>query len=134
MEEAEVEWFCEELQELLEPMEKRCPFHYRGLECKSRKSRDSWSNRQVGIGVQNEARQRLTEFCLENTLVIGNTFFQWHKRRSPHGQHQIVDTKIRLITLLAAEDGEALNSQQKHDQELSVAQLMNSLLPNSDLS
>ena len=47
-EEAEVEWFCEHLQELLELIPpKRCPFHHRGLECKSRKSRDTWSNRQV---------------------------------------------------------------------------------------
>ena len=44
-EEAEVEWFCEDLQDLLE--QKRCPFHYRGLECKSRKSRNTWSNRQI---------------------------------------------------------------------------------------
>ena len=41
-EEAEVEWFCEDLQDLLERTpHKRCPFHYRGLECKSRKSRDT---------------------------------------------------------------------------------------------
>ena len=52
-EEAEVEWFYEDLQDLLEltlpptPPPKRCPFHHRGLECKSRKSRDTWSNRQV---------------------------------------------------------------------------------------
>ena len=47
-EEAEVEWFYEDLQDLLEltPPQK-CPFHYRGLECKSRKSRDTWSNRQI---------------------------------------------------------------------------------------
>ena len=47
-EEAEVERFYEDLQDLLEltPPQKRCPFHYRGLECKSRKSRNTWSNRQ----------------------------------------------------------------------------------------
>ena len=45
-EEAEVEWFCEDLQDLLDSTQKRCPFHYRGLECKSRKSRNTWSNRQ----------------------------------------------------------------------------------------
>ena len=44
-EEAEVERFYEDLQDLLEL--KRCPFHYRGLECKSRKSRNTWSNRQI---------------------------------------------------------------------------------------
>ena len=47
-EEAEVERFCEDLQDLLElTPKKRCPFHYRGLECKSRKSRNTWSNRQI---------------------------------------------------------------------------------------
>ena len=47
-EKAEVEWFCEDLQDLLEVTpKKRCPFHYRGLECKSRKSKNTWSNRQI---------------------------------------------------------------------------------------
>ena len=47
-EEAEAEWFYEDLQDLLElTSKKRCPFHFRGLECKSRKSRDTWSNRQI---------------------------------------------------------------------------------------
>ena len=72
---------------------KRFPFHHRWLECKSRKSRDTWRNRQFGLGVQNEAGQRTTEFCQENVLVIANTLFQQNKRRldtwtSPDGQHQ----------------------------------------------
>ena len=47
-EEGEVEQFYEDLQDLLElTPKKRCPFHYRGLECKSRKSRNTWSNRQI---------------------------------------------------------------------------------------
>ena len=48
-EEAEVEWFYEDLRDLLEltPPQKKCPFHYRGLECKSRKSRNTWSNRHI---------------------------------------------------------------------------------------
>ena len=46
-EEAEVEQFYEDLQDPLELTQKRCPFHYRGLECKSRKSRSTWSNRQI---------------------------------------------------------------------------------------
>ena len=49
-EEAEVERFYEYLQDLLElTPPKKCPFHYRGLECKSRKSRDTWSNRQLWL-------------------------------------------------------------------------------------
>ena len=51
-----------------------------------------------------------------------------------HGHHQMVHTKIRLITFFAAKDGEALHSQQKQDRELTVAQIMNFLLPNSDLN
>ena len=46
----------------------------------------------------------------------------------------MVNTKLRLIIFFAAKDGEALYSQQKQDQELTVAQIMNSLLPNSDLN
>ena len=53
---------------------------------------------------------------------------------SIHGHHQMVNTEIRLIIFFAAKDGEALYSQQKQDQELTVAQTMNSLLPNSDLN
>ena len=81
-EEAEVEWFYKHLQDLLEQTpQKRCPFHHRGLECKSRKSRDTWVTGKFDLDVQNEAGQRLTEFWQENTLVIANTLFQQHKRR-----------------------------------------------------
>ena len=51
-----------------------------------------------------------------------------------HEHHQIIITKIILIIFFAAEDGEALYSQQKQDQELTVAQIMNGLLQNSDLN
>ena len=82
----------------------------------------------------NEAGHRLIEFCQENALLIANTLFQQHKRRlytwtSPDGGR-----KIRLIIFFAAKDGEALYSQQKQDRELTVAQIMNSLLSNSDLN
>ena len=53
---------------------------------------------------------------------------------STHGHHQMVNTEMRLIIFFAAKDGEALYSQQKQDQELTVAQIMNTLLPNSDLN
>ena len=53
---------------------------------------------------------------------------------STHGHHQMVNTEIRLITFFAAKDGEAIYSQQKQDWELIVAQIMNSLVPNSDLN
>ena len=113
-------------------IEKRCPFHYRGLECKSRKPRNAWSIRQIGLRVQNEAGQRLVEFYQENALVIQTPSSNNTREDSIHGHHQMVDTEIRLIIFFAAKDGEALYSQQKQDQEMTVAQIMNSLLPNSD--
>ena len=54
------------------------------------------------------------------------------REESTHGHHQMVNTEITLIVFFAAKEGEALYSQQKQDQELIVAQIMNSLLPNSD--
>ena len=49
-EKAEVEWLYENLQDLLElTPPKRCPFHYRGLECKRKKSRNTWSSRQIWV-------------------------------------------------------------------------------------
>ena len=91
-EEAEVEQFYEDLQDLLELTPKKM-FHYRGLECKSRKSRNTWRTGKFVLGVQNEAGQRLIEFFQENALVIAKTHFQQHKRRlytwtSPDGQHR----------------------------------------------
>ena len=52
---------------------------------------------------------------------------------SIHGHHLMVNTKIRLIIFFVVKDGETLYRQQKQDQELTVAQIMNSFLPNSDL-
>ena len=73
--------------------QKRCPFHYRGLECKSRSQETPGVTAKFGLGVQNEAGQRLIEFCQENALVIANTLFHQLKRRlytwtSPDGQYQ----------------------------------------------
>ena len=53
------------------------------------------------------------------------------QEKTTHGHHQMVNTKIRLIISLSVKDGEALYSQQKQDHELTVAQIMNSLLPNT---
>ena len=69
------------------------------------------------------------EFCQENRLVIESTLFQQQKR---YEHHQMINSEIRLIIFFAAKDEETLYSQQKQDQELTVAQIMNSLLPNSD--
>jgi len=75
--------------------QKRCPFHYRGLEYKTRKSRDTGPGitGKYGLGVQNEAEQRLTEFSQENALVIATTLFpqqkqQLYTRASVDSQYQ----------------------------------------------
>ena len=65
----------------------------------------------------------------QQTLSSKNT-----REDSTHGHHHMVNLEIRLIIFFAAKDGEALHSQQKQDWELTVAQIMNSLLPNSDLN
>ena len=113
--ETEVEWFYDDLQDLLElaKTKKRCTFHHRGLKCKSRKSRETRSNKQVGLGVQNETGKQLKEFCQENAMVIANTLFQQHNRRLCTWPYQMVTIKIVLIILFAAEDGEVLYSHQK---------------------
>ena len=89
---------------------------------------------KFGLGIRNEARQRLIEFCQENALVIQTPSSNNTREDSTHGHHQMVNTGIRLIIFLAAKDGEALYSQQNEDEELTMAQIMNSLLPNSDLN
>ena len=87
---------------------------------------------KFGLGVQNEVVQRLTLLPREHT---GHSKHPNNTRGdSTHGHHQMVNTEIRLIIFFAAKDGEALYSQQKQDRELTVAQIMNSLMPNSDLN
>ena len=134
-EETEVEWFYKDLQDLLElTLKKDVLFIIGDWNAKVGNQETPAVTGKFGLGIWNEVGQRLIEFCQENALVIANTLFQQHKRRlytwtSPDGQHQ-----SQMILFFAAKDGEALYSQQKQDQELTVAQIMNSLLPNSDLS
>ena len=63
-----------------------------------------------------------------------NILFQHTRDDSTHGHHQMVNTEIRLIMFFAANDGQALYSEQKQDQELTITQIMNYLLQNSDLN
>ena len=81
-EETEVEWFYEDLQDLLElTLKKYVPFIIGDWNEKARIQEISRVTGKFALGEQNEAGQRLTEFCQENTLVIANTLFQQHKRR-----------------------------------------------------
>ena len=132
-EEAEVERFCEDVQDLLELTPKNDVLFIIGdWNAKVGSQETPGVTGKYGFGMWNEAGQRLIEFCQENALVIANSLFQHTREDSTHEHHQIVNTEIRLIIFFAAKDGEALYNQQKQDQGLTVAQIMNSLLPNSD--
>ena len=72
--------------------QKRCPFHYRGLECKSMKSRNTWGNRQIWPWSTEWSRAKANRVLSRECTVIANTLFQQHKRRlytwtSPDGQY-----------------------------------------------
>ena len=92
-EEAEVEWFYEDLQDLLElTPQKDVLFIIGDWNAKVGSQETPGVTSKFGLGMQNEAGQRLIEFCQENALVIANTLFQQHKRRlytwtSPDSQH-----------------------------------------------
>ena len=93
-EETEVQRFYEDLQDLLELTPKKDVLFIIGdWNAKVGSQKTSGVTGKFGLGIQNEAGQRLIEFCRENALVIANTLFQQHKRRlytwtSPDGQHQ----------------------------------------------
>ena len=132
-EEAEVERFYEDLQELLElKHQKYVLFIIGDWNAKVGSQETPGVTGKLGLGIWNSAGQRVIEFGQENTLVIANNFFQQNKRRlytwtSPDGQH-----RNQIDYILCSQRWNALYSQQKEDQELTVAQIMNSLLPNSD--
>ena len=89
----EAERFYEDLQDLLElTPQKDVLFIIGDWNAKEGSKETPGVTGKFGLGIQNEAKQRLIEFCQENTLVIANTLFQIHKRRlntwtSPDGQH-----------------------------------------------
>ena len=99
---------------------------------------------KFGLGVQNGAGKRLIEFCQENARVIANTLFQQHKRRpytwtSPDGQYQnqidyILCSQRWSQRYNQQKNKTKTNKQKKQNQEQTVAQIINFLLPNSDLN
>ena len=92
-EEPEVEQFYEDLQDLLELTSKKDVLFIIGdWNAQVGSQEIPGATGKFGLGIQNEARQRLIGFCQENALVIANTLFQQHKRRlytwiSPNGQY-----------------------------------------------
>ena len=134
-EDAEVEWFYEDLQNILELTPKKDVLFIIGdWNAKVGSQEIPGVTGKFGLGIWNEAGQRLIQFCQENTLVRADTLFQEHPRRLytwtiPDGQY-----RNQIGYILCSQNGEDLYSQQKQDQELTVPQIMNSLLSNSDLN
>ena len=132
--EAEVERFYEDQQDLLELTPKKDVLVIIGdWNAKVGSQETPGITGKFGLGMWNEAGQRPIEFCQENAVVIANTIFQQHKRRlytwtSPYGQHQ------NQIDYILCSQRWRSSIQQKQDQKLTVAQIMNYLLPNSDLN
>ena len=102
-EEAEVEWFYEGLQELLKLTPQRHVLFIIGdWNVKVGSQEIPGVTGKFGLGVQNEAGQRLTEFFQENTLVVANTLFQQHKRSlytwtSPAGPQNYFVLKVLIL-------------------------------------
>ena len=124
----ESERFCEDLQDLLElTLKKDVLFIIWDWNAKVGSQETPGVTGKFGLGVQNEAGQRLIEFCQENALVIVNTLFHQHKRRlytwtSPDGQHQ-----NQTDYILCSQRWRSSIQSAKQDRELTVAQTMNSL-------
>ena len=131
-EEAEVERLYEDLQDLLElTPPKDVLFIIGDWNAKVGNQETPGVTGKFGLGMWNEAGQRL---CQENALVIANTLFQEHKRRlytwtSPHGRHQ-----NQIDYILCSQRWRSSIQSTKQDWELTVTQIMNSLLPNSGLN
>ena len=131
-EEAEVERFYEDLQDLLQLTPKKDILFFIGdWNAKVGSQETPGVTGKFGLGIWNEAGKRLTVLPRKCTGHSKHPL-PTTQEKTTHGHHQMVNTEIRLIIFFEAKDGEALYSQQKQDQELTVAQIMNSLLPNSD--
>ena len=134
-EEAEVEWFYEDLQDLLELTPKKDVLFIIGdWNAKVGSQEIPGITGKFGLGIQNKTGQKLIEFCQENALVIAHTLFQQHNRRiytrtSPDGQH-----RNQTDYILCSQRWRSSLHSEKQYQELTVVQIMNSLLPNSDLN
>ena len=131
--ETEVEWFYEDLQDLLELTPKKYVlFIIVDWNAKVGSQEIPGVTGKFGLGVRNEAGQR--QFCQENALVTANTLFQQHKRRSytwtsPDGQH-----RNQIVYILCSQRWRSSIQSAKTRRELTGSQIMNFLLPNSDLN
>ena len=135
VEEAEFEQVYEDLQDLLELTPKKgVLFSIGDWNAKVGSQETPGVTGKIGLGVQNEAGQRTIEFCQENAVDIANTLFQQYKRRlctwtSPDGQH-----RNPIDNIICSQRWRSSTQSAKTRPRLTVAQVMNSLLPNSDLN
>ena len=105
-EEAELEWFYEDLQDLLELTPKKDVLFIKvDWNAKVGSQEIPGVTGKFGLGVQNDAGQRLIEFCQENALIIANTLSTTQKKTT-HGHHQMANTEIRLVIFFVAKNGE----------------------------
>ena len=88
-------------------------FHYRGLECKSRKSRNTWSNRQIWPWSIEWSRAKANRVLPRECTGHSKHPLPTTQKKTTHGHHQMVNSKIRLIIFFAAKWGKALCSQKK---------------------
>ena len=92
-----IEWSYEDLQDLLElTPQKRYPFHYRVLECKSRKSTDTWSNSQIWLWSTEWSRAKANRVLPKEHTGQNKHPLPTTQEKTTHGHHQMVNTKIRL--------------------------------------
>ena len=131
-EEAEVEWFYEDLQNLLELIPKNdVLFIIWDWNAKEGTQETPGVIGKFVLVVQNEVGQSFAKrtHWSQQTSSCNNT-----REDSTCGHHQMVNTKLRLTVFFAAKGGKAIQSQQKQDWEQNVSQIRNSILPDSDLN
>ena len=136
-EEAEVERFYEDLQDLLEVTPRKDVLFIIGeWNTKVGNQEIPVVTGKFGLGVQNEVGQKLTVFCQENVVVMANTYKSLPTREdSTHGHHQMVNTKIRLIIFFSQRWRSSVQSAKtRQGPDWGSCHVMNSLLQNSNLN
>ena len=118
-------------------IQKRCPLHYKGLECKRRKSRDTWSKRQIWPWSTKWSRAKANRVWQENAQITANTLFHNAKDKSTH-PHPVGQCWNQIDYMLCSwrwrGSKQPAATTTTKEWELAVAQIVNSLLLNSDLS
>ena len=134
-EEAEVEWFYEELQDLLELTPKKDVLFITGdWKAKEGIQETPGVRGKFGLGIWNEAGKRLIEFCQENAWIIENILFKQYKKRLYTRKSPDRQNRNQIDYILCNQRWRSSIQSGKQDWELTVAQIMKSSLPNSDLS